>query len=241
MACCPEEGDAMPLLDHSKLPALSKRSWEGFHTVWAAGITHDQNTNRLPARYHAEPLTWTGLEVEADVSTFEEDAVPLDAGEGNGEAGGTATAVWAPPQPPLVTQVEFGNLDVYEVRVYDYEATVALVAAIELISPANKDGPAARNGFATKCAAYLQQSVSVVVVDPIMERSQNLHEEIMRRLRLGDDMVNAVTSDLHAVADRTAGIGTRMRLEAWPATLTVGAALPTLPLWIARPGRATRP
>jgi hypothetical protein len=220
----------MPLLDHARLPATSKRSWEGFHSVWAAWITHDLNVKRLPAGYYAEPLTQAGALVEADVSTFQEDALAADGGDNGG--GGVATAVWAPPQPPVAVQVEFGNLDIYEVRIYDNEGTRALVAAIELISPANKDRPAHRQAFATKCAAYLQQSVSVVVVDPITERRANLHEEIAHYLSLGDDVIGAVTSELYAVAYRTAGVGTRMRLEAWPAALAIGTALPTLPLWI---------
>jgi hypothetical protein len=199
--------------------------------MWASCITQELNTHRLPVRYHAEPLTQAGMAVEADVSTFEEDEEPIDAGE-NGNGGGVATAVWAPPQPPVVAHVEFGNLDIYEVRIYDSEGTRALVAAIELVSPGNKDRPSEREWFATKCAAYLQQSVSVVVVDPITERRANMHEEIMRRIHLGDEVVQAVTSPLYAVAYRTAGIGTRMRLEVWPANLAVGSPLPTLPLWI---------
>ena len=103
------------------------------------------------------------------------------------------------------------------------------------MSPANKDRPSERELFATKCAAYLQQSVSVVLVDPIRERRSNMHEVIMRRIQLGDPLLHAVPSEMYAVAYRTAGIGTRMRLEVWPAALTFGAALPTLPLWIAQP------
>jgi hypothetical protein len=41
------------------------------------------------------------------------------------------------------------------VRIYDDEANRTLVAAVELVSPSNKDRPASREAFATKCAAYL--------------------------------------------------------------------------------------
>lgn len=115
-------------------------------------------------------------------------------------------------------------------RVYDDEGTRALVAAIELISPSNKDRPTHREAFATKCAAYLQQSVSVVIVDIVTERRANLHEEIMKRVRVDGGQA---TGELYAVAYRTAGMGAKMRLEAWPGSLSIGAKLPTLPLWIA--------
>jgi hypothetical protein len=221
----------MPLLDHRHLPPGIRCSWEGFHSLWASWMTHELNTRRLPTQYRAEPLTQAGASVEADVSIFEEEAAPgEDGGNGNG---GVATAVWAPPRPPLVAAVDFGSLDVFEVRVYDEENARTLVSVVELVSPGNKDRPAHREAFATKCAAYLQQGVSVVIVDIISERRANLHEQIAQRLDLADEAVNAVTSELYAVAYRTAGRGARMRLEAWPAALTIGADLPTLPLWLA--------
>jgi hypothetical protein len=120
-----------------------------------------------------------------------------------------------------------------EVRVYDAENNHTLVSVVELISPGNKDRAGHRAAFAIKCAAYLQQRVSVIVVDLISERRANLHEQIAQRLDLAEEVVNAVTSDLYAVAYRTAGTGTRMRLEAWPAALAIAAPLPTLPLWLA--------
>jgi hypothetical protein len=222
----------MPLLELRQLPPGVRCSWEGFHGTWATWMTHQLNTRRLPARYRAEPLTQAGASVEADVSIFEEEAADLED-PGNGNGGGVATAVWAPPQPPLVAAVEFGNLDIFEVRVYDEENARTLVAVVELISPSNKDRPAHREAFATKCAAYLQQRVSVIVVDLISERRANLHEQVAQRLNLPEAVANAVTSDLYAVAYRTAGAGKRMRLEAWPAALVIGATLPTLPLWLA--------
>ncbi len=220
----------MPLLDHRHLPPGVRLPWEGFHAMWAPWITHELNTRLLPTRFCAEPLTQAGSSVEADVSTFEEEATAVEDGNGNG---GVATAVWAPPKPPLVVAVAFGNLDIHEVRVYDEENARTLVAVVELISPGNKDRPSAREAFTTKCAAYLQQRVSVLIVDLISERHANLHEQLAGRLDLADEVVGAVTSDLYAVAYRTAGKGKRMRLEVWPAALAIGAPLPTLPLWLA--------
>jgi hypothetical protein len=54
----------------------------------------------------------------------------------------------------------------------------------------------------------------------------------MNRLLPEEEGNHVVLADLYAVAYRTTGVGTRMRLEAWPLSLTVGAILPTLPLWI---------
>ena len=43
--------------------------------------------------------------------------------------------------------------------------TAEAISAVELLSPRNKDRPAARQAFAVKCVGYLQQGSNVVVVD----------------------------------------------------------------------------
>jgi hypothetical protein len=218
----------MPLRDHFHAPEGAEPSWEGFHHTWTICLLQALNA-KLPPAYRAVPHIHLGVSVEADVATFEHDD---EVFREPGANGGVATAVWAPPAPNRVAEVDFGTLDIFELQVYNTSGTRALVAAVELVSPANKDRLSHREMFAMKCGAYLQQCVSVVVVDVVTERLANLHEQIARRLNLDDDMVQAVTSPQYAVAYRTAGVGTRMRLEAWSADLAVGAALPTLPLWV---------
>jgi hypothetical protein len=222
----------MPLRDHFQPPLGKRRHWESFYTTWAALITAHLNQQPLPTRYVAEPHAHLGTSVEVDVATFEEDEAlqAESADEGNGAV---ATAVWAPPAPPLVARIDFADLDVFEIRVYDEDNARSLVAAIELVSPANKDRPSHRRAFATKCAAYLQYKVSVVVVDVVTERHDGLHVGLMQLLDLDESLAAAVSSDLYAVAYRALGKGKRQRLEMWPAALALGQALPVLPLWIA--------
>lgn len=44
------------------------------------------------------------------------------------------------------------------------------MAAIEIVSPANKDRPEHRHAFVAKCAALLQNQVSVTIVDLVTTR-----------------------------------------------------------------------
>lgn len=117
-------------------------------------------------------------------------------------------------------------------QVYDKENARTLVAAVELLSPANKDRPSHRREFLTKCAAYLQQRVAVPVVDIVASRRNNLHRELMEFLELGEEAAAAVADGLYAVTYRTRGKGKRQRMEAWPAAIALGQRLPTLPLWL---------
>ncbi len=121
--------------------------------------------------------------------------------------------------------------DTFEVQVRD-AAQRRLVAAVELVSPANKDRPAHRRDFVIKCASYLRQHISVIVVDVVTERRDNLHEELMQLLGLPPSLAEAGDFPLYAAPYRLAGQAEEQRLELWPEELRVGAALPTLPLWV---------
>src|SRR5713101_8468805 len=111
----------MPLLDHFHPPLKTHRHWEGFHSAWANALVQQLNRGVLPERYFAEPQIKLGVHVEADVGTFEESARVAGAAEG------VATAVWAPPQAPLVVPVDFAPLDLFEVQVLRDEGDIELV------------------------------------------------------------------------------------------------------------------
>ena len=108
-----------------------------------------------------------------------------------------------------------------------------LVAAIELVSPRNKDRPSSRRAFATKCAAYLQCGISLIIVDVVTERVANLHAELVERLSLPDGFDWQPDCYVYTVAYRMVQRGEPVVLEAWPSPLAVGAELPTIPLWLA--------
>lgn len=126
--------------------------------------------------------------------------------------------------------VYFLDQDVFEVQVR--RENRRLVAAVELVSPANKDRATHRRDFAIKCASYLRQRISVIVVDVVTERRDNMHGELMQQLSLPAEMLEAGAFPLYAVAYRLKIQEEKQRLELWPEELRVGARLPTLPLWI---------
>ena len=66
--------------------------------------------------------------------------------------GGAATATLAPPAPTLTVDVDFPDQYVYEVLIFDQTRDRQLVAAVEIVSPANKDRAESRQLFIAKCA-----------------------------------------------------------------------------------------
>jgi hypothetical protein len=128
--------------------------------------------------------------------------------------------------------VDFVDLDVYEVRVMQQMGGLQLRAAIALVSPAHKDRASHRRAFAVKCAGYLQQGVGVVIVDVVTARTANLHAELVDILGLAQPLAWDSPSQLYAVGYRPTQSADAQRLEVWPEALSIGAALPTMPLWL---------
>jgi hypothetical protein len=219
----------MPLRDHFHPPMTLEVNWPSVHHAWAGEIVRRLNTQILPRRYRAQAEVTLGQEVVLDVATWEQDSGPTEVG-GSGN-GAVATAVWAPPATSRSTEVTFPAQDVFEVRVHDGRRRV--VAAVELVSESNKDRPDARSAFAVKCAGLLQQRVSVVVVDVVTSRHSDLYGEVLSLLGGERGQAWPGNPPLYAVALRTTQEGQTWRLDAWEEALALGAALPTLPLWLA--------
>ncbi len=219
----------MPLRDHFHPPLSVERPWQGIHGAWAAGIAGRLNQDLLPPEYFALPLVSVRGQVEVDVGSFEREATI--SGQGNG--GTAATAVYAPPKPTRCEPVDFLSLPAYEVHILQEFGGPKLRAAIELISPANKDRPAHRLAFATKVAAYLQAGVAVVLVDVVTDRTANLHEDVRLVLKLSDGFAWQSATKLYMAAYRSVNSESGESLEAWLETLTIGRELPEVPLWLA--------
>ncbi len=217
----------MPLMDHFHPPLALTRHWESFHGAWATEIMRLLNRTLLPEGYFAEAQVHIGGRVEVDVATFEHG--PAHLAPPNGPATATAVETWAPPQAALVLPAVFP--DEIEVQVFATSGGAMLVAAVELVSPSNKDRPETRRAFAAKCAGYLQQGVGLVVVDVVTERRANLHDELVGLLNLGGPFRFPTPADLYAAAYRPSRRdGAGDQIEVWPVPLAVGQPLPVVPL-----------
>lgn len=221
----------MPLRDHFRPPLSQRSSWEEVHGGWPMVIVQ-QLGKILPAQYVAGPRIHLGSQAEVDVASFE-----LQGGQSVGcpfadNGGGVATAVWAPTAPSLVMETELGDYDEYEVRVYDATRNRRLVAAIELISPANKDRPQSRHQFVAKCAALLREHVSVTMVDIVCSRDFNLYAELLELTGQRDPMHGNESPSIYACACRWRSHGISHLLETWNRQLALAQPLPILPLWL---------
>jgi hypothetical protein len=167
-----------------------------------------------------------GSAIEIDVATFESEesqAMP-------DFAGGDTVMEWAPAQPTLLVDTNAPTPPEYEARIYDVRHGRRIVAAVEIVSPGNKDRPESRDAFVSKCHALLQQEVCVAIVDLVTERSANLYRELAARI--GATPPAMAASPIYAVSCRGITARGRWRVEAWQHELAIGSPLPTLPLWL---------
>lgn len=203
----------MPLRDHFRPPLDDMRHWEGFLAGWPVMMVV-QLSRKLPRRYFAEPWVQLGSNAEIDVATSEDEGVEE-------------------PQPTLIVATDLPTQGVYEVRVYDEKRHARLVAAVEIVSPANKDRPEHRSAFVAKCAGLLQERVSVVIVDVVTTRTPNLYSELLDLIGQSDPSLSPEAPPLYTAACRMTKRDGEWLLETWTQTLELGRPLPTVPLWLA--------
>lgn len=194
----------MPLRDHFHPPLINSRSWEGFNGAWPAMIVRTL-VDKLPHEYVAEPRVHLGAFYEID----------------------------ATPQPTLVVATDVPDQYEYEVLVYDTTEVRRLVAAVEIVSPANKDRPAHRRLFVAKCAALLAQGVCVAIVDLVTTRHFNVYGDLLELIGQTDPFLTPEAPRLYAAVCRWRREGQKPLLETWAHAFAVGQPLPTLPLWLA--------
>jgi hypothetical protein len=224
----------MPLRDHFHPPLDNEADWDTFHAGWPMVIVQGL-TRILPARFTAGIRVHPGAAAKVDVAGFELDEERVGSPALNNGSGGVAvaTAVWAPPRPTFTVATDLPASDEYEVQIYDRKRGRTLVAAIEIVSPANKDRPEHRRAFVAKCSALLQRHVSVIIIDLVTSRHFNLYAELLESIGHADPAMGEDSDPLYATACRATKSGKAWRLEAWAHRLAVRQPLPTLPLWVA--------
>jgi hypothetical protein len=217
----------MPLRDHFRSPVNDTHSWDEVHGQWPGEIVRDLTTI-LPAGFRAAPKVHLGSAFEVDVGSYDLDSRDPDALP-DSSSGPTQAAF----SPTLTVEAELADQDEYEVRIYDTERGRQLVAAIEIVSPANKDRPNTREVFIGKAAALLQQGVCVSLVDLVTVRQANLYAELLTFLGRSDPALTPTPPPLYAVTLRTRKAPKhRTLLDAWFYPMSVGQPLPTLPIWL---------
>ncbi len=145
----------MPLRDHFHRPGRGSWPWTSVHFQWAGMITRQLNQKSLPPGYVALPHIQVGSQGQVDVATLHDDEE-------------------APPKPALVVPTDLADVDTIEIEVFNEEDGPRLVAAVELVSPANKVTPAGRRAYLEKRGECKKQGAGLVEVDLVLQGQPTL-------------------------------------------------------------------
>jgi hypothetical protein len=149
----------MPLHEWADVPG-----WEGVHQIWMVELLYWIKP-RLPAGYRAYLGT---------TPTFAIGAPPEerpDVGVRDWPQGRDSSAPEAPPAPPGPGDASEEPDEEIAVATLEGETGLfverqgRLVAAVELVSPRNKDRPSACAAYASGYVAYLLKGVNLLLVD----------------------------------------------------------------------------
>ncbi|MCE7988833.1 MAG: DUF4058 family protein [Caldilinea sp. CFX5] len=231
----------MPLLDHFHPPLKDEVGWHSFHHAWCTYIAGVLN-RILPDHYRATPHVQYGIEVDVAAlevrtptkspkSLREVATVPYTTLSTAPTNGHTEPPSWRPPPPTQLLPFSLLTESV-EVLIHNSMTIPTLVGAVELVSEANKDRPAERAAFVTKCESYLRQGVGLVIVDVVTSRRANLHQELLNRL--GQAPSTEKQPPLYTTAYRPFQQDEAISLAIWQEALTLDEPLPTMPLWLRR-------
>ncbi len=182
------------------------------------------NGTILPQGYLAQAQVHIGGWFAVDVATFE----TTPAGTNGAAQGGVAIRDLGASGTALAFPAVFP--DELEVRVFSTRAGPTLVAAVELVSPDNKDRAEARRAFEAKCASYLASGVGLIVVDIVTGRSANLHNELMTLIGQAEPFLFRADVSVYAAAYQPTRPPQGDRVELWSVPLATGEPLPILPL-----------
>jgi Protein of unknown function (DUF4058) len=213
----------MPLHDWAEMPG-----WDGVHQVWIVELLYWIKP-RLPAGYRAYIGTTPAFAIGAPAEERPDVGV-RDWPKGNGAVAPTVS----PPGTAAATPAEEPDQEIAVATLEGEKALFVeqqgqLIAAVELVSPRNKDRPSACAAYASAYFGYLLKGVHLLLVDVHRRPLRfSFAERIAEELHLKQPPCPAPLAISYRVGE-PAPSGGRF-LAIWRRPLTVGMPLPSLPL-----------
>jgi len=138
----------MPLHDWT-----DRDNWDGLHHLWIAELV-GLLRHTLPPPYQV--LLGSNPRMAVGGTRHRPDVGVTNGQHANG---GSATAAYREPDAEVMVAPLEEDLTV------QVERNGRLVAAIELVSPRNKDRPDSREYYTTRCLNYLRDGIHLLIVD----------------------------------------------------------------------------
>jgi hypothetical protein len=211
----------MPLHDWTGLSG-----WDGVHQVWIVELLYWLKP-RLPPGYRAYIGTTPTFAIGAPAEDRPDVGVRSWRGNGESPDSGEPTATSAGASEGPDEEIAVATLGQDSALFVEFQGR--LIAAVELVSPRNKDRPAACAAYASVYAAYLLKGVHLLLVDVHRRPLRfSFAERIAQELQIEQPPLPAPLAVGYRVGEPAPNGGRFLAL--WRRPLAVGQPLPSLPL-----------
>ena len=207
----------MPLHDWT-----DDRGWDSLHLVWQNRLL-DWIQPLLPGDYRAYLGSVPALTI--DLPGGRPDIGVRNWSNGLEPSTSTAATAIATMEPDTESVATF-ELD--PLRAIHIERNGQLIAAVELISPRNKDRPAARTQYLNRYLGYLQNGVHLLLVDALPRPAGfSFADAIAQHLGLAQPNTPSPFAVSYRVGE---SVPEGTVLAVWRRPLAIGQPLATIPL-----------
>jgi hypothetical protein len=212
----------MPLHDWTDRPG-----WDGVHHIWITELLRNIKP-QLPEGYRAYIGTMPILSIG---SPTERPDVVVKQWTGSSNGGQQKTAVAPSPTSRSSSEPdeELAVITLDPTKAVFVEKQGRLVAALELISPRNKDRPSSRETYLSRYLGYLFEGVHLLLVD-VHRRplSFSFADSVAQELQISQPPSPPPMAVSYRVGEPAATGGSMLAI--WRRKLVVGQPLPVLPL-----------
>jgi hypothetical protein len=212
----------MPLHDWTELTG-----WDGLHQIWIVELLYWVKP-RLPPGYRAYVGTTPTFAVAAPPEDRPDVGVHgvLSGPPSAPDTAPQETAAGAPTEEPD-QEIAVASLETSSALLVERQGR--LIAAVELVSPRNKDRLAAREAYASSYVGYLLKGIHLLLVDVHrLPLRFSFADRIAAELRMVQPSCPAPFAITYRVGERAPGGGKYLGI--WRRPLALGAPLPTVRL-----------
>jgi Protein of unknown function (DUF4058) len=208
----------MPLHDWSRVSG-----WENVHILWMTELFHSIRP-RLPEGFRAYLGTSPVLAINAQGGKPD---LAIQSWPREGSITATDPSLTQGEAPDIEVEVEVATIDPGVSLLIERHG--ALVAAVELISPRNKDRPSARDVYRNRYLGYLLNGANLVLIDVHPRPSGfSFADRIAAELSLDRPPCSAPMAASYRVGEAALTGGRFVAI--WTRVMTVGEPLPSIPL-----------
>lgn len=143
-----------------------------------------------------------------------------------------AISTWKVTRPSLEFSSDWSESPTFEIHINDHSSYRRLAAVIKFVGPRDKETQKGQALFLDRCSAFLQDAVSLTIIDVVTRPNGNLYVDLLDRFGQSDPCVPHPRPNVYAASLRTRPLSGKILVESWYEPVSIGTPLPVMPIWL---------